>query len=245
MTQQPGGAGPPPGVKQPGAGQGDGRRLRWAGHRAGRRAAFVRAGAAAIDRFGPGASAEQIAAVAGVSRTVLYRYFRDKDDLRHAIGTEIVGGLIAGVLPHLAVGADATPRRLIGSAVGTIIGWFDEHPNHYAFLREQRTELGTAQEALAEGLVAVLQGLMQVFGLDGDDAAPAAHGLVGYVESSCAWWLPRGAEPGAMSRERFTTSVCQAIWHLLAGFARANGVMIGYDDPLPGPGDAAAAGSPG
>jgi AcrR family transcriptional regulator len=211
----------------------DGRRLRWAGHRAERRAAFVRAGAAAVDQHGPAASAEQIAAVAGVSRTVLYRYFRDTDDLRHAIATEIVGGLTARVLPQLALGPDATPHRLITSAVATIIGWFDEHPNFYAFLRDQRNELGAVEAALAERVATLLQSLTQVFGLDGDQAEPVAYGLVGYVESSCAWWLPRRHAPGAMTRERFTTSVGQALWHLLEGVARANGVVIGYDDPLP------------
>jgi hypothetical protein len=39
----------------------DGRRLRWAQHRARRRAAFVEAGTRSIDRDGPAASAEDIA----------------------------------------------------------------------------------------------------------------------------------------------------------------------------------------
>ena len=36
-----------------------------------------------------------------------------------------------------------------------------------------------------------------------------------------------------MSRERFSDSVCQAVWYMLDGFARANGITIGFDDPLP------------
>jgi AcrR family transcriptional regulator len=214
---------------------GDGRRRRWAGHRADRRAALVRAGVTAVDRYGAGASAEQIAAVAGVSRTVLYRYFRDKDDLRQAIATEIVGAVIASVLPQLNVAAEATPREVIGAAVGTIIAWFDEHPNSYAFLRERRTELGAVEATLAERVAVLLHGLMQFLGLDAEQAEPVAYGLVGYVESSSAWWLSRRAEPGTMTRERFGDTVCQAIWHLLEGVARANGVIIGYDDPLPVP----------
>jgi AcrR family transcriptional regulator len=216
-------------------GGGDGRRQRWAGHRAQRRAAFVTAGATAIDEHGPAASAEQIAAAAGVSRTVLYRYFKDKDDLRQAIADEIVGRVIASVLPLLNLDAESTPRDVITSTTATIIGWFDEHPNFYAFLREQRNAqaLGAVESTLADRVAMLLQGLMLFFGLDGEQAEPGAYGLVGFVESSCAWWLARRGRPGAMSRERFTASVCEAIWHMLDGYARTNGITIGYDDPLP------------
>lgn len=214
-------------------GTGDGRRLRWAGHRAERRAAFVRAGVQAVDEFGPGASAEQIAALAGVSRTVLYRYFRDRDDLRQAIADAVVDAVIGSVLPHLSVDAESTPRDLITSTIGAIIGWFDEHPNFYLLLRERRSELGAVEATLAGRVAAILQALMRFFGLDDTDAAPSAHGIVGYVEASCAWWLTHRAQPCTISRERFSAGVCEAVWRLLEGIARAQHIEIGYDDPLP------------
>ncbi len=211
---------------------GDGRRLRWAEHRAQRRTAFVSAGVAAVDEFGPATSAEQIAEAASVSRTVLYRYFRDKDDLRQAIADDIVGQVIASVMPHLVLDAESTPRDVITSTTSTIIGWFDDHPNFYAFLRE-RQSLGAVETTLADRVAYLLQGLMVFFGIDSDQAEPGAYGLVGFVESSCAWWLARRDQPETMSRERFTESVCQAVWYMLDGFARTSGITIGYDDPLP------------
>lgn len=210
----------------------DGRRLRWAQHRVQRRAAFVAAGVAAIDRHGPGASAEQIADAAAVSRTVLYRYFKDRDDLRQAVADAIVGDVNASVIPHLVLDAESTPRDLITSTISTIIGWFDEHPNFYLFLRE-RQSLGAVEATLADRVAHLLQGLMAFFGIDDDRAEPAAYGLVGFVESSCAWWLARRDLPATMPRERFAESICEAIWHMLDGFARAGGITIGYDDPLP------------
>jgi AcrR family transcriptional regulator len=210
----------------------DGRRLRWAEHRTQRRAAFVAAGVAAVDEFGPATSAEQIADAAAVSRTVLYRYFRDKDDLRQAIADDIVGRVIASVMPHLVLDAESTPRDVITSTTSTIIGWFDEHPNFYAFLRE-RQSLGAVETTLADRVAYLLQGLMLFFGIHSDQAEPGAYGLVGFVESSCAWWLARRDQPETMSRDRFTESVCQAVWYMLDGFARTSGIAIGYDDPLP------------
>ena len=55
-------------------------------HRETRRAELVEAAVAAIDEHGPSASIAEIAASAGVSKPVLYRYFADKDDLYRAVG---------------------------------------------------------------------------------------------------------------------------------------------------------------
>jgi AcrR family transcriptional regulator len=209
----------------------DGRRLRWTEHRAQRREAFVIAGITAVDTHGPSASAEQIAESAGVSRTVLYRYFRDRDDLRQAIADHVVAEVVASVLPHLAITPDSTPREVISSTVNVIVAWFDEHPNLYMFLRDRRNghSLETVESTLADQVAALLKILMLFFGIDDEQAEPGAYGIVGFVESAGAWWLARRT----ISRETFAEGVCNAIWHLLEGTARANGVIIEYDEPLP------------
>ncbi len=163
----------------------DGRRLRWAKHRADRRAAFVAAGAAAIDEHGPDASAEQIAAAAGVSRTVLYRYFRDREDLRQAIADHVVTAVIDSVTPHIALSPDVTPRQIITSAVEVIFGWLDEHPNLYFFLRSRRNGPGldAVENTLADRVSELLKLVLVLFGLDAEHAEPGAFGIVGLVES--------------------------------------------------------------
>lgn len=209
----------------------DGRRARWDKHRAERRAAFVAAGIEAIDRFGPDASAEQIADVAEVSRTVLYRYFRDRDDLRDALADHIVGAVVASVLPHITLTENSTPRQVITSAVDVIVGWFDEHPNLYFFLRARRNGPGieSIENTLASRVSELLQLLLVVFGLDAEQAEPAGYGIVGLVESIGSWWLAKRT----MSRERITEIICVGIWNLLEGTARAHGIEVGYDRPLP------------
>jgi AcrR family transcriptional regulator len=209
----------------------DGRRLRWAEHRAQRRAAFVAAGAAAVDEHGPDASAEQIADAAGVSRTVLYRYFRDREDLRSAIADHVVTAVVESVLPHIVIGPDSTPRSVITSAVDVIIGWFDEHPNLYFFLRGRRNGPGleSVENTLADRVSELLKVVWVMFGLDAEQAEPGAYGIVGMVESIGSWWLAKRT----MSRAKISAVVCEAIWNLLDGTARTNGIEIGYDDPLP------------
>lgn len=209
----------------------DGRRARWDKHRAERRVAFVAAGITAIDRFGPEVSAEQIAEVAGVSRTVLYRYFRDREDLRDALADQVVTAVVSSVTPHIALTETSTPRQVITSAVGVIIGWFDEHPNLYYFLRARRNGPGieSIENTLASRVAELLQLLLVVFGVNGEQAEPAGYGIVGLVESIGSWWLAKRT----MSRERITAIICIGIWNLLEGAARANGIEVAYDEPLP------------
>jgi AcrR family transcriptional regulator len=209
----------------------DGRRLRWTEHRAQRRDAFVAAGVNAVDRFGPSASAEQIAATAGVSRTVLYRYFRDREDLRTAIADQVVRAVVDSVLPKLAFRPEATPHEIIRSAIDVIIGWLDEHPNLYHFLRSRRTgaSLDSVEGTLADNVAALLKTMMVLFGIDSEKAEPGAYGIVGFVESVGSWWL----EHRTMSRDRVTDQITMGVWHLLEGTAREFGIELALDEPLP------------
>jgi AcrR family transcriptional regulator len=209
----------------------DGRRLRWAQHRARRRGAFVDAGVRAIDRYGPAASAEQIADEAGVSRTVLYRYFRDLEDLRQAIAEHVVDAVVGSVLPSLVLSPQATPRQIIGGAIEVIIGWLDEHPSLYFFLRGRRVgpSLDAVESTLADKVAGLLKVFLVSFGLDSDEAEPGAYSIVGLVESTGAWWLATRT----MSRERITEFVCTSVWHLIEGITTAANLEVGYDDPLP------------
>ena len=217
-----------PGREEPAA---DGRRLRWTEHRAQRRAAFVAAGAAAVDAHGPAASAEQIAEAAGVSRTVLYRYFRDREDLRQAIAEHVAQAVLDSVLPKLALSPERTPREIIDAAIGTIVGWLDEHPNLYHFLRSRNggSSLDSVETTLADNIAALLKLLLVFFGVDGDEAEPGAFGIVGFVEACGGWWLQHRSMP----RERFTAIVCTGVWHMLEGTARDHGIHLAYDEPLP------------
>lgn len=208
----------------------DGRRSRWTEHRTERRARFVAAGAEAIDRFGPGASAEQIAEVAGVSRTVLYRYFRDREDLRQAIADHVVQAVLRSVQPKLRLTAQTTPRDVITAAVGEIAGWLDEHPNLYHFLRSRRTgaSLDSVEGTLADNVATLLKLVMVFLGIDSEAAEPGAYGLVGFVEAAGAWWL----EHRTLTRARFVELVSTGVWHVLEGTARDYGITLAYDEPL-------------
>ncbi|MGL3807218.1 TetR/AcrR family transcriptional regulator [Paeniglutamicibacter sp. R2-26] len=77
---------------------GDGRSARWDAHRAARRLELIKLARRAIHQLGPNASMDDIAAQANTSKSVFYRYFGDKDGLRHAVGEYVIKKFRAGVI---------------------------------------------------------------------------------------------------------------------------------------------------
>ena len=67
----------------------DGRASRWTEHRRARREELVEAAVEAVRRVGAELAVDDVARSAGVSKTVIYRYFSDKDELIDAIRSRI------------------------------------------------------------------------------------------------------------------------------------------------------------
>src|SRR3954453_7509557 len=90
----------------------DGRRARWTEHRRARREELVAAAVEAVRVAGPDFAVDDVARGAGVSKTVIYRYFTDKDELIDAVLERISGAiLLPRLLGELAVErADDTAR---------------------------------------------------------------------------------------------------------------------------------------
>jgi AcrR family transcriptional regulator len=77
----------------------DGRALRWAGQRTRRRDEFVSAAVEAIRLHGPDVTVEAIAQSAGVTRTRIYRHFRDGAEIRVAVAARIADMLMTVLAP--------------------------------------------------------------------------------------------------------------------------------------------------
>jgi AcrR family transcriptional regulator len=189
----------------------------------------VAAGILAVDEHGMDASADQIAAAAGVSRTVLYRYFRDKDDLHQAIAQQLVQVVVASLVPSLRTGS--TANEIIRGTVTVVVDWIDRHPNLYEFLqsRGRSAGLNAIEVTMADQVAGLLAAFIRAFGLDDEVAEPGGYALVGLVEVSSRWWLK--ARP--TSREKFVDFLCRAVWHLIDGALRDAGFTLDPDDPLP------------
>jgi AcrR family transcriptional regulator len=200
----------------------DGRRGRWAGHREQRRAELTAAAIAAIRELGPDVGMDAIAAHAGVSKPVLYRYFADKSQLWQAVGQETAGFVVAAIQP--AVAAVREEREVIGAAVDAYLAHIEADPHLYRFvvhqpgIVRQRDVVGDAMDLIAGALAGILGDRLRALGLDPGPALPWAHGIVGYVQAAGDWWL-RGQQP--ISRAALSDYLTTFLWGGLTGIRAA------------------------
>jgi len=214
---------------------GDARRDRWSDHRARRRREFVDAALRVLEVQGHDLPMDAVAAEAGVTKPVLYRYFQDKSALVDALaerGSEI---LLDRLLPAIRAGRPALSR--VRDAVGAYFAVIDEHPNLYWLLaREARSDSRSGPDSIqqnkafiATALTAVLGDHLRAYGLDSGGAEPWAYGMTGLVQSTGEWWLQRRS----MSRATVVGYVTQIIWAAIAGMLRAAGIVVNPDEPFP------------
>jgi AcrR family transcriptional regulator len=206
----------------------DGRRLRWQAHRDARRDELIGSAIAAVRRHGAGVGMEQIAAQAGTSKAVVYRYFSDKADLYLA-----VGGRIAGMLTDTITRAmedQAEPRAVLQAGVDAYLTLIEAEPELYRFvvrrpLLDRNVALGQDPVAdymnvLGARISRILGDVLREVGLDSGAAEPWGYGMVGMVHSAGDWWLERQS----MSRSALAEYLTSLIWGGLAGAYAAAGV---------------------
>jgi len=216
----------------------DARKDRWTAHRAARRAEFVEAALRVLETHGPDLPMDAVAAEAGVTKPVLYRYFSDKAALIEALGERGTELLFARLMPAINSCGPALARTR--DAVGAYFAVIDENPNLYWLLA--RRSAGAAGEAgsgvdpvqhdkelIAAQLTVVIGDYLRVLGLDSGAAEPWAYGVTGLVQSTGEWWLQRRS----MSRVHVVEYVTQLVWAALSGVLRDAGVEIDPDRPLP------------
>jgi AcrR family transcriptional regulator len=212
-----------PPVKTPPPGAADGRSTRWSEHRETRRAELVSAAVAAIDTHGPSASIAQIAASAGVSKPVLYRYFADKDDLYRAVGQWGAEQVMQGLVPALL--AEGPIRDKVYRACDEYFALLAAHPQVFLLLIEHRSAgdpIADGKEQIAISLAKLMGDTLRRLGVDAAGAEPWAHGVVGMGLAVGEWWLRRDI----MTRESAADYLAAFLWHAFSGFAADHGVGL-------------------
>jgi AcrR family transcriptional regulator len=213
----------------------DARRDRWTAHRAQRRQEFVAAALRVLARHGPELPMDAVAAEAGVTKPVLYRYFADKAALVRALGEHASALLQERLVPALTADGPALAR--IRDGVGAYFAIIDENPELYWLLaRRAGTDSspgpGVAarqKELIATTLTAVYGDYLRSFGLDSGAAEPWAFGITGLVQSTGEWWLGRRS----MSRPHVVDYVTQLVWWALTGVLRDAGITADPAAPVP------------
>lgn len=208
-----------------GAARGDGRRDRWAAHRAARRAELLEAVLAAVRERGPGVDMDDVAAVSGVAKAVFYRYFKDKADLYRAVGRTVGERLVQDVVA--AVGGTTAPREMIAAGVEAFLVAVEEDPHVYRFVLQNSANAPVASDyaaVLGKHVSRVTGDLLRAAGRDAGVAEPWGFAMVGAVRYAAERWLD---EP-TLSREALAGYLTDLLWNgaarPLPGCARSRAV---------------------
>jgi len=222
-------------MSPPERGRPDGRQLRWDKHNQARRQNILDAAVAVLEATPPGEEihVQQIAARAGLSRTVVYRHFTDRADLDHAVQSAILEMLAGELLPEVTLAG--TIEEIINRIVGTYVRWTVDHPSLHRFA-EHHVPGAAGASALEVAVVRIAGQVEEVITLgaeqlgvrlsDEDAAAldPLVFGLVGAVFSATRRWLGRPDRRPAP--DAFARLVSDSVWHIIDGHARRLGIEL-------------------
>src|SRR5215218_5228589 len=180
----------------------DGRRARWTEHRRARREDLVAAAVEAVRLAGPDFAVDDVARSAGVSKTVIYRYFTDKDELVDAVLTRISDVILVPRLLGEIAREHADDRSKLRAVIAAFVALIEDEPELYRFAyahtgRSGRADLvATTEHRIAEALGTVFANRLEAAGQPAAAAMTWAYGVVGMVQLTAHWWsLSRPVPP--------------------------------------------------
>ncbi|HVT64371.1 MAG TPA: TetR family transcriptional regulator [Mycobacteriales bacterium] len=169
-----------------------------------RRAALIEAADRVVQREGPAASMNLIAAEAGITKPILYRHFGDKSGLYRALAARHIDVLLGRLRSALLTrgGLAARTRATVDAYLSAI----EENPQIYRFLIQRaaveepdvRGEVEGFVRRFGDELAAGIRAEPTLSGIPEIRATVWAQGIAGMVQAAGDWWLdhpevPRGA----------------------------------------------------
>ncbi|MEB3032451.1 TetR/AcrR family transcriptional regulator [[Mycobacterium] nativiensis] len=219
-----------------GAAKTDGRKRRWHQHKVERRNDLIDGTIEAIRRRGRYVSMDEIAGEIGVSKTVLYRYFVDKNDLTTAVmmrfaQTTLIPNMAAALSLNLD-GFDLT-REITRVYVQTVAN----EPEPYRFVMANSSAskskvIADSERIIARMLAVMLRRRMKQEGLDLGGVEPWAYMIVGGVQLATHSWLldPR------MTADELIDYLTMLNWSALCGIVEVGGSREKFNaEPHPSP----------
>ncbi|WP_134426458.1 TetR/AcrR family transcriptional regulator [Mycobacterium ulcerans] len=217
-------------------GKTDGRKRRWHQHKVERRNELVDGTIVAIRQHGRFLSMDEIAAEIGVSKTVLYRYFVDKNDLTTAVmmrfaQTTLIPNMAAALSSNLD-GFDLA-REIIRVYVETVAA----EPEPYRFVMANSSAskskvIADSERIIARMLAVMLRRRMAEAGMDTGGVEPWAYLIVGGVQLATHSWM---SDP-RMTSDELIDYLTMLSWSALCGIVEAGGSLEKFrDQPHPSP----------
>lgn len=214
----------------------DGRKRRWHQHKVERRNELVDGTLEAIRRRGSKVSMDEIASEIGVSKTVLYRYFVDKNDLTTAVmmrfaQTTLIPNMAAALSSNLD--GYALTREIIRVYVETVAA----EPEPYRFVMANNSAskskvIATSEQIIARMLAVMLRRRMSEAGMDTSGVEPWAYHTVGGVQLATHSWM----SDRRMTADELIDYLTMLSWNALCGIVEVGGSLQKFrEQPHPSP----------
>jgi AcrR family transcriptional regulator len=184
-----------------------------------RRTSLLEAADRVVQRDGPDASMNVIAAEAGITKPILYRHFGDKGGLYSALAARHIDDLLLRLRSALLTrgGLEARTRATVDAYLASI----EERPQIYRFLVHRAAVEEPGVRGEVEGFVRrfgdeLATGIRHEPSLGDVEPLRAlvwAHGIAGMVQAVGDWWLDHPDVPRRAVVDELTAL-------LVAGFNR-------------------------
>jgi AcrR family transcriptional regulator len=218
----------------------DGRHARWDDHRELRRRQIVDAAIAVVEEAPPGAELrlQDVAARAGLVRTVVQRHFGGQVGLLRAVQADVLEQAFALITEPLDI--NASLRQVTAQMVGTTIAWVDAHPRLHALIEREVGDGGPSELSRAiasyslflSGLVEQVAGLagLRPTPLQAEEVRLLSVGIIGQVRVAVTGW--REGEYREVSAARLRDLLASWIIAQIAFQADRLGLHLDPEQPL-------------
>lgn len=213
----------------------DGRRIRWEQHNEARRQRLLDAAISLLDESEVGTELRmaEIAERAGLRRTVIYRYFTDRQHLQSAIEVETASRLTREILPMLD--AHRPVIQIIHDSIAVYVRWSEEHPSlRWIIDRGAQAPNGPIQQGFSD--IARIVAQLVLAAVDGFEVSvtetersyvdPLVHGLVEAVVGIVRRWVALEDRPPA---DTLVHLASESVWFIMAGHAQNLGFTLRRD----------------
>lgn len=220
------------------SGRTDGRQVRWTEHNEGRRARIIAAAIAFIDAGRGDVSLQEIGERAGLSRSVVYRQFRDRRELDLAVQRQVMRDLFVQLSDALLGGG--SPIEIMRRTADAYVHWAAEHPSlHRLNDADALTGDGPMQQMvdrISRDISSVIIDGFEAFGTpmnDADRAAtdPLIYGIVGFWFGVIRRWVNLGASEPDPSH--LVEILVESTWPIIDVRARGYGLELDPNAPIP------------
>jgi AcrR family transcriptional regulator len=162
-----------------------------------RRLELLEAAIEVIRREGPTASMDEIAAQAGITKPIVYRYFGDRAGLYQAVAERYCADLTNRF--QNAVSSSDVHARVV-AAIDAYLAFVQDDPQVHQFLLHPQHATrpgGTFGYHVGEAIALVISQRLEEVGRDTEAAGPWAHAIAGMVQAASTWWLVHPEVPRA------------------------------------------------